>query len=212
MDLRRTLETLFHHDEQARQCEEAFLGASDKKDLGRLLSGVSEELLSEGEGAFGRLERLASLLARVPGVETIDVLFTMLGHSSPRVREAAGEALIEAASEHFALIHDRSTIALSEVELEVLSELPYVLVEFETPEIVDLLMSFLGHEDPRVVASALEVTGELAFDERIRAALAGLEGDERVAVLDDETGGHVEVTVGEMASEVLEALRATTRI
>jgi HEAT repeat protein len=211
MNLRRTLDELFHHDELARKAEAELLAGRDKALLCRTLTDEARRLLGrEGAEAEARLERIAGLLEQVASGEAVATLLDLLDGPHDAAREAAGEALVTLGEERLALLRSGLRTFLGaegRAEGPALAEIPYVVASIDDPEAVDLLLELLEDRRAVVVASALEVAGEQGLDPRVRDAVSRLRGDARTVLVEEEDG-EAELTIGEIAGDVLEALGA----
>ncbi|HJK93466.1 MAG TPA: hypothetical protein RMH26_22210, partial [Polyangiaceae bacterium LLY-WYZ-15_(1-7)] len=149
------LETIFDADRRLREAEAALL-QTPRKALATLLADAVDEAVALDDRAEAemRLERLADLCAQVPGPAMADALIRILDDHEPRVRVAAGEALLDVAYDYYAEVAraiERSLDAGSQVR--ALAELPFLLVEVGEPSAGPLLRRFLAHPDAHVVAA-----------------------------------------------------------
>jgi hypothetical protein len=225
--LAETLEELFRHDALARAAERALLGAPDRRGLKQALKAATEQATAElaaepdagaAEGAEQRLEALADLWGQLGGETAAQVLVGLLASPSPSVRHAASEALIEVAEPDngdeaiFGKVAGllRASLRSGALRGPALAELAYLVAELHAPEMTDLLLDMLGHDDPAVVAAALEVAGEWGWHGGVAAALERLSKDPRTVTVDDEDegGGSVSLSLGEIAQAVTETLRS----
>lgn len=206
MTLREHLNDIFDADRRARTLEARLVGESDPDALGELLAAATNEALAlddESEAEL-RLVRLADLCAQVPGPAMADALIAILGHSSPRARIEAGEALRDVAYERFKEVARAIERAIERGQGGLaMQELPFVLVEVHDPDPVPLMARFLAHEDPNVVGAAIEALADHG-DPAAAPHLARLVDDAREAELeelDDATA-----PLGELARAALEEL------
>jgi hypothetical protein len=211
MNHEKTLEQLFHHDAEARALETALLDTRDRNALeGALAAATDAAFDRDDEEGEIRLELLAGLWGRVASPRAAEALFGLLGEESEAVQHAAGNALIDLATESFdtfAAAFRAVATAPGDPPPEAF-ELPFVLAELDDPKVADLVLVLLGHDNPEIVASSLEVAGETGWDERVRERLEDLCDDKRVVALDDEGGEEAEATIGELAAEISDTLRA----
>ena len=211
MSLERILADLLRHDDAVRRAAEDFVRSRDRGSAVALAKGAALEALGSGGRDLGRLPVLARLLGRIGTDEAVDGLLELLDAEAPEAREVAGEALVEMADERFARVRGGMERFLAAREIgPALEELPFVVADIDDPGGVDLLLAMLEHRSTTLVAGAIEVSGELAHDARITARLEGLVGDERLTTVEGE-GGEDDATIslGELASDVLEAIRST---
>lgn len=203
-----TLKALFDAERAARQHHSALRAEGDAKLLPILAKATVAALkLEEGEEATLQLVRLALLLGDLEGDKVVDLLVDILGGVSSEARVAAGEGLLGLAFDRFkevALGIERALERLPKGS-PALSELPFLLAEVGEPGCAKLLGRFLGHEDPEVVASAIEAMAELGDPASI-PMLAKLERDGRQVQLDDEEGGE-RVSIADLAHEAKEILQ-----
>jgi HEAT repeat protein len=85
-----------------------------------------------------------------------------------------------------------------------LRELPWVIAEVAEPSAATLIKRFFAHDDPEVIASAIEALAQLG-DPAAIPALKNLTGDKRTVVVDDGDE-ELTATVGELASEAITTL------
>ncbi|MBX3269005.1 MAG: HEAT repeat domain-containing protein [Sandaracinaceae bacterium] len=199
------LERIFEADRRALEAEEALLGEPSDEVAALLAGAVDEALdLDDEEEAELRLRRLADLCAQVPGARMADALIAILDHAEPTVRAVAGEALLDVAFERFkevaraierALDRDHAGLAMQ--------ELPFVLTEIRDPDPIPLVVRFLAHPDPNVIAAAIEALAAYG-DPGAAPHLEALLEDEREATLEDVDDGPTRI--GELAAAALEEL------
>ncbi len=213
MDHTKILDELFHHDRLARRAERELLRSQDRQALSRtLIEALGAARGSGGLEAEDRLVVLAGLLARAGTAEAARALFELFESDSEEVVQAASDGLIELGDERFDLLDRTARQALERgASPAMLAALSFALAEVDHPDATDLLILMLDHPDPLVVVAALEVAGEQGWDDRIWQRLVGLTQDQRDVTVEDETEGPVTLAVCELASEVVEALRAVGR-
>ncbi len=209
-DPKRYLDEMFAADRALRQAEDQLM-ASGKKGLIRLLSQAVSEAkeLSQRSPAEGtmRLERLADLCAQVPGPEMTDALIEILDDDEAQVRVAAGEALLDVAYEYYAEVARGIERALDAGRRgPAMGELPHVLAEVGEPSAVSLLKRFLDTDDADIIAAAIEAFVTLDDPEAIDA-IRPFANDTRTVVF-DEADAETGATLGELATEALQALGA----
>lgn len=199
------LNALFDAERALRKAETSLLQNQPGELSAQLSAAVREAkaLEDKDEGRL-RLERLADLCAQVPGSEMTDALIAILDDPSPAVRVQAAEALVDVGFERYAEVARGVERALDTSAHHALQELPWVLVELAEPSARKLITRFLGSEDGEVVASAVEALAELGDDAAIKD-LKKLVDDPREVDIDGEEGEET-VTVGDLASEAIDAL------
>ncbi|MCS6797245.1 MAG: hypothetical protein NZ898_01725 [Myxococcota bacterium] len=212
MSEREALEALFRADRELRALEARLLSTPEARLVALLTDAVREaRALDDRREAAMRLERLADLCAQVPGPEMADALVEILDDEDPSVRGAAADALLDVASERWAEVA-RAIERRLEADRPgpALEELPYLIAEIAPDGATRLLRRFLAHPDGEVVASALEACGELG-DPGLLDAVERLRGDARTVRLlegiDADAHDGTPATVGELAAEVIDALR-----
>ena len=87
-----------------------------------------------------------------------------------------------------------------------LSEVPYILAEIGEPGGVKLCLRLLKHTSADVVAAAIESLANLG-DASIIKDIEKLRSDRRTVALDDDPDAE-EVSLGDLAAEAIEHLRA----
>jgi HEAT repeat protein len=207
MALSDELHRMFDADRTLRKAESILLRNKTASELVSLLERETRGALAMGDRpeAVMRLERLADLCAQVPGPRMTDALIAILDDPEPRVRVAAGEALRDVGYERYAEVARGIERALDrKADGPAMSELPWILAEIAEPSALPLLRRFLRHDDPDVIAAAIEALAQLQEP----GAIADLErfvGDPREVILEDfeyET----KTTLGELAEDALRML------
>lgn len=206
MTLRDHLNDIFDADRRARDAEQRLLAEGDPTALSALLAEATDAALGleDEDEAEVRLVRLADLCAQVPGPRMADALIAILDHPSARVRVEAGEALRDVAYERFKEVARAIERALDgKRQGQAMQELPFVLTEIHDPDPLPLMVRFLDHEDPNVVAAGIEALVDYGNPAAIKH-IAKLVADEREATLDeldDEPAA-----IGDLAREALDEL------
>jgi HEAT repeat protein len=202
-----TLNALFDAERSARAHHANLRGEKDSELIPALTGATRSALALEDEDeASVRLVRIAHLLGDLEGDAVVDLLIDILGASAPEARIAAGEGLEGLAFERFkevALGIERAIERLPKNN-PALTELPFLLAEVAEPGCAKLLGRFLKHENPEVVASAIESMAELG-DPAAIPLLAKLGSDGRHVQLDEEEGGE-RVSIADLAQEAREIL------
>ncbi len=202
------LEQLFEADRRVREAEASLLAASSSgEDLEKLLERAADAAfgLADREEGSARLIRLSDLCAQVQGPRMADTLLNILNHEDPQVRVAAGEALRDFAYDRYAEIARAvERLFARDAHGPALSEIPWILAEIAEPSALPLIARCLKHNDPEVVASAIEALAEIGDAEAI-ALLEPWVKDKRVVELDEgETA--FSTTLGELAREAIDEL------
>jgi len=199
------LNALFDAERALRRAENSLL-QNEPREISALLSAAVKEAKAHEDKTESRLrlERLADLCAQVPGPEMTDALISILDDAAPGVRVQAAEALTDVGYERYAEVAHGVERALTGTLHYALQELPWVLVELGEPSARKLIVRFLDSKDPDVVASAIEALAELGDDASIKE-LKTLVDDPREVDIDGEEGEET-VTVGDLASEAIDAL------
>lgn len=200
------LTAIFDADRALRKAE-AQLVRADASALAELLALAVDEAksLSDPDEAELRLVRLSDLCAQVPGQRMADALVRILDEENPAVRVQAAEALVDVAYDRYAEVARAIEGVLEKgSQGPAMRELPWVLAEVAEPSAARLITRFLSQDTAEIVASAIEALAKLG-DPSALPALRKLQDDPRAVTMDD---GHEEhtTTVGELASEAVEAL------
>ena len=206
MSPKDNLTAIFDADRALRKAE-AQLVKADASALSELLALAVDEAkdLSDSEESELRLVRLADLCAQVPGQRMADALVRILDEENPAVRVQAAEAIVDVAYDRYAEVARSIEASLDKgAHGPAMRELPWVLAEVAEPSAARLISRFLTVETAEIVASAIEALAQLG-DPSALPALRKLQDDKREVTMDD---GHEEhtTTVGELASEAVEAL------
>jgi HEAT repeat protein len=201
---------VFDADRALRRAEEAFLDGKPVEVEQTLVAAVEEALaLTDREEAVMRLVRLADLCAQRPGPRTVDALLAILGDEDEGVRAAAGDALLDVGYERYKeLALGLERLLASGKRTLALEEAPWIVAEIGEAGALKLLEKFLAHHDPEVCASAIEAVASLGDPEAARL-LRPLVTDRREVVVEDaDEESSMRTTIGELATEALEALGA----
>jgi len=205
---RTHLDAVFAADRALRDAESALLESPGKALRDVLAAAVEEaKTMDDREEGDMRLERLADLCAQVPGPEMVDALIQILDENEPRVRVAAGEALLDVAYDYYAEVA-RAIERVLDVGADgpAMTELPFLLAEVGEPSARALLEQFMKHEQAKVVAAGIEAS-VLLMDPDILPALQTLVGDAREVTVEDYED-ETTATVGQLATEAIEEIGA----
>jgi HEAT repeat protein len=206
MSLTDQLRAIFDAERALRGAETELLRA-DHKALEDLLSQAVTDAKAERDPyeAELRLTRLADLCAQVPGQAMADALLAILDEEQPSVRVQAAEALVDVAYDRYAEVARAIERALTRGDDgPAMQELPWVLAEVAEPSALPLVVRFLSHKNEEVVASAIEALSRLGDPDAIEP-LEKLVDDPRVVTV-EESDEEITSTVGQLASEAIEAL------
>jgi HEAT repeat protein len=139
-----------------------------------------------------------------------DALVRILDDEEPSVRVAAGEAILDVAFERYAEVARAVERALDAgVDGPAMRELPYVLAEVGEPSALKLIRRFLALPSAQTVGAAIEALASLG-DPAAIPALEALVDDARTTSVED-LEEDVPVTLGELAREAIEELRAASQ-
>jgi hypothetical protein len=208
-----SLDRLFDSERQARAVHDELAGRGRRGELDAFVD-AADKLIAEApsldpDEASLRLVCLARLLGEFEGAQVADTLIDVLGCESPEGRHEAGEQLQGLAFDRFKEVATATERALERYPdgSSALMELPYLLVEIPEGGVMKLLGLFLQHRHADAVAAAIEAFAEIGDPAAVKL-LAPLTGDKRMASVGDEDESQAEVTVGELATEAIELLRA----
>lgn len=199
------LSALLDADAQALRAHEKLRDYPDQEavcaaTVARLRSLLAADLTSaEDELAIQRLLEICSEIASEASTQAI---LEALGHADAVIRDAASDAALQRTYERYAevarMVERRALPPLA------LQELCFVFAQVGEPSTVRLLSGLLAHDDPEVVAAAIEALTEYG-DPAATKSLSPLVGDEREVTLEHADEEFV-ATIGELASEALEEL------
>ena len=159
------------------------------------------------EESAAHLIRVATLLGELSGPRSCKLLLRLLDHEEPEVRLPAGEALQDLAYSRYAEVARAMEKLIDEgTAVTALSEVPYILAEIGEPGGVKLCLRLLKHSSADVVAAAIESLANLG-DGSIVKDIEKLRNDRRTVALDDDPEAE-EVSLGDLAAEAIEHLRA----
>ena len=208
-DLRNQLDGLFNAERQVRDLHDTLVQTPKDTLLDVLAPAIAEAAKLEDEAeASLRLVRIAGVLGEVEGPRAMDALIDILATDHPEARQAAGEAIEEAAYERFKEVAQGIERAVSRLPegSPALPELPYILMEVPEPGVLKLLEKFLQHKDPDAVAAAIEVAADMG-DPSLVKHLQKLQNDKRtVEMADEDSDEPSEVTLGELALEAIDLI------
>ena len=212
MNVEEGLAQLLECDRRCRQQERELLEGGDPQALAQALRHATTEAQATDSGQED-LPRLIGLWGQLGTAEAVTALFDLLLSDQAVAQAVAGEELIELANENFKLFK-------TEAEKRLAAEGPFdaaieglavILTECRDERTVDVVLTMLGHKDSYVALAALEVAGEWGWEGAVQKAIARLKEDQRRLTLDDEEEGPVEVSLGELATQVHDSLRAALK-
>jgi hypothetical protein len=204
------LRELVGAERRARELHDALRG-HPRAELLRALRGAIDRA-SEPQAEEPELSLLcvARLLGELHGPEVVDALVDVLGSPHPLAKLEAGEQLQGLALEHFPDVADGVERALRRLPADssALVELPYLLVDTQHPDVTALLGKALGHAHPDVVAAAIESLAAFGDPAAIELLEPWRRDSRRSTLGDEDEGERFEATVGELAEDAIELLRA----
>lgn len=207
MSAKALLDSLFEADRKVRETEALLFAESKGEELEKALERAAEQAQTHHDVREGtsRLIRLSDLCAQVQGQRMANLLVRILNHDAPEVRIAAGEALRDFAYDRYAEVARAVERALDEqLTGPALAELPWILAEIAEPSALPLIARCLSHEDPEVVASAIEALAELGDSDAV-SLLQPLTRDQRVVELSEGDASY-STTLSELALEAINEL------
>lgn len=209
-DIPAKIERLQRAEEEVRRLQDQLIDAvsfSRKPTLDGIREAIVEGL-GEGEGpeAAIALVPLAEVLGECEGPEVCDLLVDLLCSDEPEVRLTAGRALQDLAYDRFREVAEAIERAVKRLPASspALRELPFVVGEIGEPGVPRILKGYLAHEEPEIVAAAIEAlaaSGDAAAIHELKKLLH----DPRVVHVDEE-GGEGEVALGVLAEEAIAVL------
>lgn len=209
--IERNLEELFDAERTVRRLHEELSELPDDQLLDALAAAVraAGRETREPEATL-RLVRLASLLGEMEGPRVVDTLIDILASEHPEPRQVAGAELEELAFDRFKEVAKGIERALKRLPAgsPALPELPFVIAEVPEPGVPKVLAQFLSHEDADAVAAAIEVLVEIGETSAAPLLEKLLEDKRTVELADEGEDGVSEVTLGELAADALDLLRA----
>lgn len=203
------LSALYDADREARRVAAQLLKAPPKDLIGDL--NAAFDAASQEKDASERTLRsvcIARLLTGVEGPAAIDVLIRILGSESEEARMAAGEALDDLSEVRGGEIKKAVERALASKETNSLAlrELPFVILGLPDVDMIAMLHPFTRLKDADVVSSAIDAIVEFGDPDAI-SLLEPLASDARKVQWTDESSGEVEeVTIGDLATDAIDAL------
>jgi HEAT repeat protein len=215
IDTQRVLESIYDAERTLRRQSDRLLHAPH----GPLLDGLERGIASAGAAKDEdeqtlRLVCISRILRNAPGPKAVDLLIDILGSESEEARQVAGLVLEDVAFDRLGEVKkgiERARKRLPKGHT-ALCELPFVLLSFGEADTLELLRPFLLLDDQEAVAAAIEAMVELADPAGI-PLIEPLLGDTRSVQVEDESTGHAEqFTLGDLATDALEALREVERI
>ena len=202
-DAKTLLVRVFERDRALADAVAAFVAADRADWLRALADAVQADRDAESEEVERRLVRLAAIVSDLDGHEAADVALALLDAKAPIARAAAGEALLDLAVDGGDAVLDAAGAASLRTDRPRASrELPYLLAEIGHRRSSEVTARLLGHEDPSVVAAAIEAL-VLLGDASVAPALRKLTKDARVATVADEDDAEVTVPIAALAEDAL---------
>jgi HEAT repeat protein len=161
-----------------------------------------------------RMSSLCRILRGIKEPKAVDLLIDILGDDSEQARASAGIALEDVGIERNQDLLAGISRALKSLPAEhhALCELPFVVLSVSEGDARRALLPFLALSNAEAVASALEGLVENA-DPAAIDAIAPLKNDKRTVEIEDESTGETsQITLGELATDAIEALEEARRI
>ena len=155
-----------------------------------------------------RLGCLVRRLQNIPAPKAIDLLVDLLGDDVDDVRAAAGIVLEDIGRDRSNDLRTGIGRALTSLppDHHALRELPFVVLNVSEGDARAALVPFLKLRDAEAVASAIEALVENADPDAIGELNALKEDKREVEIGDDSTDETVQVTIGELARDAVDAL------
>lgn len=214
-DTQQVLESIYEAERTLRRQSTTLQKAPHGALLEGLERGIASAVASGDENEQSlRLVCIARILRNVPGPKAIDLLIDVLGIESEEAKQVAGIVLEDAAFDRMGEV--RKGIERARTRLPkgntALCELPFVILTFSEVDTLELLRPFLELEDQEAVAAAIEAMVELADPAGIPFIKPLLKDTRAVQVEDESTGNAEQFTLGDLATDAIEALQEVERI
>jgi HEAT repeat protein len=209
-DAKTLLQRVLDADRALRNARDSFLAIHDTTAMARALGEQIDNSFHayNSTDAHANLIRISDLLMDIGGPDAARLLLQILGHEEPAVRVAAGESLIELLYERYAEVARVIERVIERNENPVaMAEIPFVLAEVGEPGGIKIISRLLQHSSADVVGAAIEGLAALG-DGSVIPSLEKLTGDKRTVTMDEEGEESAEVTIGDLASEAIDHLRA----
>jgi len=215
IDVAASLEALFKAERDAREISERLLHAPHAKILDRITRAIADARKQTSDQERGlRLSCLTRVLRDVPGPKAVDLLVDILNDDVEEARVAAGMVLEDMASERLGDVQRGIQRAIEQLPVGsiALCEIPFVVLGLEDVDVLKMLKPLLAHADPEAVGAAIEALVELADPAAIKL-IEPLCNDTRTIRMNDEsTGDSEQISVGDLATDAVEALREVDTI
>lgn len=204
------LEAVFKAERDLRTLSTQLLHAPHADLIERIAKAIAEarKQKSDEERSL-RLVCLARVLRSVPGPKAVDLLLDILDDDEEEARVAAGMVLEDVASDRLGEVQRGIKRAIEQLPAGsiALCEIPFVVLGIEDSDALAMLKPLLSHADPEAVSATIEALVELA-DPAAIALLEPLCKDARTVRMDDESTGETDqISVGDLATDAIEALR-----
>jgi HEAT repeat protein len=215
IDVAASLAALFKAERDARKISDRLLHAPHAEVLDQITQAIAEARKQTSDQERGlRLVCLTRVLRNVPGPKAVDLLVDILNDDVEEARVAAGMVLEDMASERLGDVQRGIQRAIEHLPVGsiALCEIPFVVLGLEDVDVLKMLQPLLAHADPEAVGAAIEALVELA-DPAAIALIEPLCNDTRTIRMDDEsTGDSEQISVGDLATDAVEALREVDTI
>lgn len=214
IDIEPTLDSIFAAERTLRRQTRQLLRAPHGAVLGQIRKAYEAAAKLDPDESSLRLVCLTRILRLLPGPGAIDLLIDILGDDSEEARHGAGVVLEDVACERLGEVRKGVERAIKRLPVGsvALCELPFVILGLGDADVYSMLRPFLAHADPEAVAAAIEAYVEYGDPSAIEL-IEPLQDDRRSVQIEDESTGDAEqMTVGDIASDAVDALREIEKI
>lgn len=210
VDVATALDSLFRAERDLRKLSTQLLHAPHAELIDRIAQSIADaRKQASGEERAMRLVCLTRVLRSVPGPKAVDLLIDILNDDEEEARVAAGIALEDMSEDRLGDVQRGIKRAIEKLPPGsiALCEIPFVVLGVEDADALAMLKPLLQHADPEAVSATIESLVELADPSAIEL-IEPLRNDTRTVRMDDEsTGDSEQITVGDLATDAIEALR-----
>lgn len=211
MNIQETLDQLVEYELKSRELAANLIESGDREALiSKLAEATRGALEADGTDEVRdiRLRVVAELWAELGTEEAARWLLRMLTDESHEVSLVASQALIDLASVAFGAFETAFRELLDKPGSDdTILEVVEVLKALDDPGSASLLPALLEHPSADVIGAAMELAGEHSMNPAIRRKLEELTTDPRPVLVLDDQGLEREITLGELASDYVAALR-----
>ena len=206
MSAKETIQQIIELDEKIAELRETLEQSPIEEQEAELVSrfdGMLGGTKKEGLISVGMI-RVAEMLLGLESDAAAKSLGKGLGHENEDVRLLCGDAFLHLAGEGLDKVMPVVEDGLANGGL-LAEELPFLLMDIESPEITGVIAKFLEQKDGEIVASAIESLAELGDSEAV-PFLNKLLKDERTVTAEAEGTDKAQWTIGQLAKEAIEML------